>query len=313
MQSLWMLFATFLFSLMGVCVKLVSDEYSTPEIVMYRSLVGAIFLGCLVAVRGGSLKTAYPFQHLWRGVVGATAFGLWFFSFRGLPLATAMTLNYMSPIWIAGILFAMGLYHGKVRFEWKLVCAIVASFIGVVLLLQPTIHADQLQSGMIALVSGVLAALAYLQVRHLGNLGEPEYRVVFYFCIIGTVGGALVSMACARLPGSDGIAFHSHSIRGIVLLTLIGVFAAVGQMAMTRAYHLGKTLVTANLQYSGIVFSSIWGILIWQDFLGWIGWLGMIVIIGSGVSTTFFDVRHKMASTMKTYEKAKKMLEQKTG
>ena len=44
-----------------------------------------------------------------------------------------MTLNYMSPIWIAGILFAMGLYHGKVRFEWKLVCAIVASFIGVVL------------------------------------------------------------------------------------------------------------------------------------------------------------------------------------
>ena len=243
-----MLFATFLFSLMGVCVKLVSDEYSTPEIVMYRSLVGAIFLGCLVAVRGGSLKTAYPFQHLWRGVVGATAFGLWFFSFRGLPLATAMTLNYMSPIWIAGILFAMGLYHGKVRFEWKLVCAIVASFIGVVLLLQPTIHADQLQSGMIALVSGVLAALAYLQVRHLGNLGEPEYRVVFYFCIIGTVGGALVSMACARLPGSDGIAFHSHSIRGIVLLTLIGVFAAVGQMAMTRAYHLGKTLVTASKQ-----------------------------------------------------------------
>ena len=131
--------------------------------------------------------------------------------------------------------------------------------------------------------------------------------------MIGTVGGALVSMAFARLPGSDGIAFHSHSVRGIVLLTLIGVFAAVGQMAMTRAYHLGKTLVTANLQYSGIVFSSIWGILIWQDFLGWVGWLGMIVIIGSGVSTTFFDVRHKMASTMKTYEKAKKMLEQKTG
>ena len=131
--------------------------------------------------------------------------------------------------------------------------------------------------------------------------------------MIGTVGGALVSMACSRLPGSDGIAFHSHSIRGLVLLTLIGVFAAVGQMAMTRAYHLGKTLVTANLQYSGIVFSSIWGILIWQDFLGWVGWLGMIVIIGSGVSTTFFDVRHKMASTMKTYEKAKKMLERKTG
>ncbi len=308
-----MLFATFLFSLMGVCVKLVSDDYSTPEIVMYRSLIGALFLGCLVYIRGGSFKTSYPLQHLWRGVVGATAFGLWFFSFRGLPLATAMTLNYMSPIWIAGILFGIGLYRGKVRFEWKLACAIIASFVGVVLLLQPTIHADQWQSGVVALVSGVLAALAYLQVRHLGNLGEPEYRVVFYFCLIGTVGGALISLICAQLPGSDGIAFHSHSIKGLVLLTLIGVFAAVGQMAMTRAYHLGKTLVTANLQYSGIVFSSVWGILIWEDFLGWIGWLGVAVIMGSGISTTFFDVRHKMAVTLQTYEKAKKSLAQKTG
>ena len=313
MQSLWMLFATFLFSLMGVCVKLVSKDYSTPEIVMYRSLIGALFLGCLVYIRGGSLKTSYPWQHLWRGVVGATAFGLWFFSFRGLPLATAMTLNYMSPIWIAAILFGLGLYHGKIRFEWKLVCAIFASFVGVILLLQPTIHADQWQAGMIALVSGVLAALAYLQVRHLGNLGEPEYRVVFYFCMIGTVGGAIISVICAHLPGSDGIAFHSHSVEGLVLLTLIGVFAAVGQMAMTRAYHLGETLVTANLQYSGIVFSSVWGILIWEDFLGWIGWLGIVVIIGSGISTTFFDVRHKMATTMKTYKKAKKSLAQRTG
>lgn len=308
MQSLWMLFATFLFSLMGVCVKLVSDDYSTPEIVMYRSLIGALFLGFVVYAKKGSLWTAYPLQHLWRGVIGATAFGLWFFSFRGLPLATAITLNYMSPIWIAGILFVIGLCRGQLRFEWKLVCAIITSFIGVVLLLQPTIHADQWQAGVIALVSGVLAALAYLQVRHLGDLGEPEYRVVFYFCIIGTVGGALVSIFCAHLPGSDGIAFNSHSIKGIILLTLIGVFAAVGQMAMTRAYHLGKTLVTANLQYSGIVFSSIWGILIWGDFFGWISWLGIAIILGSGISTTFFDVRHKMASTVKAYEKARKAI-----
>lgn len=135
----------------------------------------------------------------------------------------------------------------------------------------------------------------------------------FVFCMIGTMGGAIISVVCAHLPGSDGIAFHSHSIKGIVLLTLIGIFAAVGQMAMTRAYHLGKTLVTANLQYSGIVFSSIWGILVWEDFLGWVGWLGIVVILGSGISTTFFDVRRKMASTLEAYEKARKTLSQKTG
>jgi len=81
-------------------------------------------------------------------------------------------------------------------------------------------------------------------------------------------------------------------------------------MAMTRAYHLGNTLVTANLQYSGIVFSCIWGLLIWNDNLSWLGWLGIAIIIASGVTTTFFDVRHRMAATAATYDAARKKLSQ---
>ncbi|MBS1187923.1 MAG: ribN [Burkholderiaceae bacterium] len=290
-----MLFATFLFSLMSVCVKFVSDSYSTVEIVMYRSLIGVVVIGLLMAVRGAAFKTRFPLAHLWRGVVGATAFGLWFFSVAKLPLATAMTLNYMSPIWIAAMLFGIGWWRGKMHFEWRLVAAVLTSFVGVALLLKPSIHADQLLWGAIGLCSGMLASLAYLQVRQLGILGEPEDRVVFYFCITGTVGGAIACWIGAILPGSDGVVWHAHDWRGFMLLTAIGVFAAGGQMAMTRAYHLGKTLVTANLQYTGIVFSSIWGILIWDDSLGWMGWLGMTIIIASGVVATFFDVRHKQA------------------
>lgn len=293
MHSLWMLFATLLFSLMSVCVKFVSETYSTVEIVMYRSLIGAVVIGALMLVRGASFRTRFPLAHLWRGVVGATAFGLWFFSMAKLPLATAMTLNYMSPIWIAAILFGIGWWRGKTHFEWRLVAAVLASFVGVALLLKPSIHADQMLWGLIGLISGMLASLAYLQVRQLGILGEPEDRVVFYFCITGTIGGAIACWIGALLPGSDGVVWHAHDIKGFGLLTAIGVFAAVGQMAMTRAYHLGKTLVTANLQYTGIVFSSIWGILIWDDNIGWLGWLGMAIIILSGVAATFFDVRHK--------------------
>ena len=304
MQSLWMLVATLMFSTMAVCVKFVSGDYSTVEIVMYRSLVGMIVIGILMKVRGKTFKTAFPFAHLWRGAVGATAFGLWFFSMANLPLATSMTLNYMSPIWIATLLFGIGWWRGQTHFEWRLVAAVATSFIGVALLLRPAIHADQLLWGVFGLISGMLASLAYLQVRYLGNLGEPEDRVVFYFCITGTVGGALACVIGAFVPGSDGVIFHALSERGFVLLTAVGVFAAIGQMAMTRAYHLGKTLVSANLQYTGIVFSSIWGILIWDDSLGWIGWLGLVMIIGSGIAATFFDVRHKTAVTEDAFKEA---------
>lgn len=289
MQSLWMLFASLSFALMGVCVKLASDLYSTAEIVLYRGLVGVLFILCLQRLRGGTLKTALAGAHLWRGMVGVSSLWLWFYSFSQLPLATAVTLNYTSPIWIAAILFIGAWWHGKKRIEWGLLGAIALSFVGVAMLLRPAIHAEQWLGGMLALASGMLSALAYMQVRHLGQLGEPEYRVVFYFSITGMLAGLLGAILQA---GNASALWHPHSARGIALLLAIGLCATSAQMAMTRAYRLGNMLVTANLQYTGIVFSSLLGILIWNDLLGWLSWAGIVVILASGLIATFYNTRN---------------------
>jgi S-adenosylmethionine uptake transporter len=300
-QSLWMLFASFLFAIMGVCVKLASDLYSTSEIMMYRGLVGVAVIFILIRLRGGTLRTTLPWHHLSRGAVGVTALWLWFFSIAKLPLATAMTLNYMAPIWIVTIVFVVGWWRGQNRFEWGLAATIIMSFIGVTMLLRPTIHADQWLGGIVALVSGMVSAIAYLQVRQLGQLGEPEYRVVFYFSATGVVAGLLGSLATPIIAGDTAVAWHGFSATGIVLLLGVGICAVVAQIAMTRAYRLGKMLVTANLQYTGIIFSSIWGILIWGDVLNWLGWLGIAVILASGVTATFYNAR-KVKPPSKTLE-----------
>jgi drug/metabolite transporter (DMT)-like permease len=65
----------------------------------------------------------------------------------------------------------------------------------------------------------------------------------------------------------------------------------MAQMAMTRAYRVGKVLVVANLQYTGIIFSSLWGMLLWGDMFGWKVWLGMAVILASGVAATFYNTK----------------------
>ncbi len=291
MQSLWMLFASFIFAIMGACVKLASDLYSTSEIVMYRGIIGVVFMFTLIKLQGGTFKTDFPWHHLWRCVVGVIALWLWFFSIARLPLAMAMTLNYMAPIWIAAILFIAGWWQGKNRFEWNLVGAIAMSFIGVTMLLRPSMHAEQWFSGIIALFSGVLTAFAYLAVRHLGKLGEPDYRVVLYFSVTGLAAGLLGSLITLLLGASTTV-WHAHTLRGIALLLGIGVSATVAQVAMTRAYRLGKTLVTANLQYSGIVFSSILGILLWNDVLDWLGWAGIGVIFVSGLAATYYNTRN---------------------
>lgn len=286
-----MLFASFVFAIMGVCVKLASELYSTTEIVMYRGLIGVIFMACFITYHNGSFRTALPGQHLWRGMVGVTALSLWFYSIGKLPLTTAMTLNYLAPIWIAAILFCVGWWRGKNRFEWGLAGAIMLSFVGLVFLLRPAIHAEQWFPALIGLVSGVLSALAYLQVRHLGQLGEPEYRVVFYFSVTGLVAGLLGTLVGTHAIGSAALSWHAHSAKGVLLLLTAGITATVAQMAMTRAYRLGNTLVTSNLQYTGIVFSSIWGILIWGDVLNWMGWLGIGIILVSGSAATFYNTR----------------------
>ena len=71
----------------------------------------------------------------------------------------------------------------------------------------------------------------------------------------------------------------------------VGILAALGQLCMTRAYTRGATMVVANLQYSGIIFAALFGVLLFGDQMAPIGWLGMATIILSGMTATFLRAR----------------------
>ncbi|HEX9172562.1 MAG TPA: DMT family transporter [Telluria sp.] len=281
MPSLWMLFASFAFAIMGATVKLASEQYSIFEIVLYRGLAGVLILFVLARRQGGTLGTTAPLAHFSRGLVGVASLWLWFSAIARLPLATAVTLNYLSPIWTAAFLMAAAFWRGGEPVRWPLVAAILLSFSGVLLVLQPAFAAAQWGAALMALGSGMLAALAYLLVRRLSRAGEPEYRVVFYFSLMNV------------LVGLAGITdWHAHSWSGAALLLATGVSGTAGQVALTRAYRVGRTLVVANLQYTGIVFSSVLGFLIWDDRFDWHVWLGMTIILGSGVAVTFYNLHN---------------------
>ena len=284
MQSLWMLVAAFAFSMMGVCVKLASETYTTGEIIFFRCLIGVILIAWLMRRRGETLRTPHAISHIKRSVFGLTALMMMFYCLSQLPLATALTLNYMSPVWIAMILSAGAVFAGKrgPDTDRRLVVAILLSFAGVICLLQPSVSSSQLAAGLIGLISGFFTALAYVEVRALGNLGEPENRIVFYFSALGLVLG-IIWMCFTGVS--------QHTWLGVLLLLATGVTATIGQTAMTRAYKRGNTLLTANLQYAGIVFGCGWGILIWKDRLDWLSWSGMAMIIISGIATTLIRAR----------------------
>jgi S-adenosylmethionine uptake transporter len=273
-----MIGASFLFATMGVCVKLASSMYESGEIVMYRGLIGVIGMAVVSRMRGIGLGTSIPAAHFWRSATGVAALCLWFYSIGKLPLATAMTLNYMSSVWMALFLIGGAVILGGARVDPRLVATVLIGFAGVACILRPTIERDQLWHGLMGLLSGMISAMAYLQVTTLGRAGEPGERVVFYFSLGGVVAGALLTL----LQGGPS----PHTVLGIVLLIAVGVLATTAQVLMTRAYAIGRPLVNASLQYLGIAFSFAYGVLLFDDPVRMLALIGMVLIVTAGIAAS---------------------------
>ena len=281
MQASWMILASLFFATMSVCIKYASAHFGTFELVLYRGLIGIVFMAGMCRAQRVSLRTTIPMMHLWRSVIGVASLSAWFYAIAHLPLATAMTLNYMSGVWVAAFLVGGTLVMGRLQDAGRqgpVVLTVIGGFAGVIMILRPTIEQNQLFAGVIGLLSGLGAALAYMQVAALGRIGEPESRTVFYF----SVGTAVTGLVCSVLFTG----FSPWSWPQAVWLLPIGVLAALGQLSMTLAYSKGATLVVANLQYSGIVFSALYGLFLFGDQIPLIGWAGMGLIIACGIAAT---------------------------
>jgi len=294
MQALWMVLASLFFSSMSVCVKFAATHFNTFELVCYRGAIGALIMMVACHRKGISLKTPVPKMHLWRSVVGVISLAAWFYAIAYLPLATAMTLNYMSGVWVAAFLVGSTVWAGSLKNakqQIPVALTVLVGFVGVVMILRPTIEQNQIFAGLVGVSSGVIAAMAYLQVAALGREGEPVERTVFYFSLGATVTGALSMLVTGT---SEWVWPQAW------LLLPIGILAAMGQWCMTRAYNDGATMVVANLQYSGIVFSAFFGLFLFGDQIPFIGWAGICVIVLSGIAAT--ALRARMASVLPAKE-----------
>ena len=265
---------------MSVCVKFAATYFNTFELVTYRGAIGTLIMAALCHRKGISLKTPVPKMHIYRSIVGVISLTAWFYAIAKLPLATAMTLNYMSGVWVAAFLVGSTLWVGTFKNTTRqlpVVLTVLIGFAGVVMTLRPSFEQNQILAGLVGVASGMIAAMAYLQVAALGKVGEPVERTVFYF-----------SLGAAAAGGISMLFFGANEWQWPSALWLlpIGILAALGQWCMTQAYTDGATMVVANLQYAGIVFSALFGLFLFGDQIPFIGWAGMCLIVLSGIAAT---------------------------
>ncbi|WP_254456633.1 DMT family transporter [Deefgea piscis] len=272
--SFWMILASLSFAVMGVFVKLGSTDFSTAELVFYRCAAGLIFIAAMILPQGKTLKVSYPIfkMHLSRSIAGFIALMLYFYAISQLTLPMAVTLNYTSPLFFVLITIV----RQKKWPQWQLLGSIALGFLGVVTLLQPTFAAEQWLGGVMGLLSGLLASVAYMNVSELGKSGEPEWRTVFYFSLISTLGAALFMLLQAE-------PLLRPSLYDALIVFGMGSCATVAQLAMTRAYRKGRSLVIVSLSYLTVLFSTLLSWIVWGDAPTSLAVVAMLMIVLAGI------------------------------
>ncbi len=259
-----------MFACMGLFVKLGAAYFTSTELVFYRSLFGLIVTFLFLTSCRMPLTTVHWKIHCWRGLFGLGGLLLFFYCLTQLPLATAVSLNNTWPLFLI-ILATLIL---KEHLHWPLACAVMLGFTGVLLLLQPTLNENQLFAGLLGVISGFLASIAHFNVKQLGKLGESDWLVVFYFTLISTI----ITGIWLTLTQFSTITPHN-----LLLLIGVGLTATLAQLALTRAYRMGKTMVIGALAYSTVLFSGLWDVYFWEEVLPISAWAGMGLIILGGI------------------------------
>ncbi len=278
---LWIIIATFFFSLMGSFVKLGSTHFSSVELVFYRSFISLVFLFLYIVISHKEIKTPHLRKQIDRGVVGLLSLAFFFYAIAHLNLGSAMTLNYTSPIFLG--FFLPFISHQKIK-KSIFICTIVG-FTGALLILDPHGEWQSWFAGLVGLVSGIGAALAYIHVIQLSKLNEPDWRTVFYFTLVSSIGSGLwISFTdYQKLVWND-----------IWILIPLGLSATIAQIAMTRAYRLGNSIVIGTLSYLAIVFSGIISLLYFNETMRIEDVLGALMIIISGAIASNISLKSRI-------------------
>lgn len=257
-----MLLSTLFFSLMNVCVKMVS-HIPAIEVILFRSVVSlvmsyAVLRSKRVSVWGSNYKLLIA-----RGIAGAIALMLFFTTLQKIPLATAATIQYLSPIFTT----IMGIFIVKEKVKpWQWLFFAV-SFGGILVIEGVDTAADSFYVWL-GVLSGVFSGLAYSFIRRL-NTREHPLVIVFYFPLVALpVSGIYSLFNWVQPQGWDW-----------AILLLVGVLTQLGQYYMTMSYQAEEISKVANLNYIGIVYALSLGYILFDEQFEWATYLGMALVL----------------------------------
>lgn len=266
----FMLLSTLWFALMNVSVKQIHHLPAT-QIILFRAAITLLFTGSQLYRLGirpwGNNKKVL----ILRGIFGTIALTAYFVTLKFLPLATAISLQYISPIFTV-LLSSWLLGEKLVKWQWPF---FLLSFGGVLVLHWSS---EALSPAYLALGVGsaLFSALAYTMIRKAAPTEHPSV-VVFYFPLVAFP--LILPWAWMDWVWPVGVDW--------IWLGLAGIFTQFAQMAMTKAFMAEKAAAISSLQYLGLVYGLGFGVLFFGESYDWSNIAGMLLIVGGVVANLF--------------------------
>ena len=272
--------ATIAFAMMAALIKVASDRgVNAPELVFYRSLFALppIFVWIAASRTPGRWRTRRPMAHVTRGTIGLCSMFLSFGALTLLPLAEAVTLSFIAPLF-AVALSALILSEPVGRHRWT---AVAIGLVGVVVVMRPA-GTGLSPLGLGLAVAGALSvAAATITIRQIGRTKSTQSMVLWFTLICIAAGGATMPVFGQ---------WHDGSIWA--LLIAMGTFGGIGQLLMTASLRAASVSAVVPFDYAHLIWAALLGWLIWDTHPRATTWAGAAIIIASGLYTIWRE--HKL-------------------
>jgi drug/metabolite transporter (DMT)-like permease len=274
-----------LFATMNVLIKLAEAHGAAlGEILFWRQFGAALLVAGIVAAGPGfaSLKTQRFGAHVGRCIIGLTAMSLTFWTLLLLPLAEATTLGFSMPIF-ATVLGALVLHEAT---GWRRWAAVLAGFAGVLIVTQP--GSGHIPPLGIATGLGAAFGTACISIL-LRTIGKTEagLTTVFWFSTLSLVPLSIVYLFAAKE--------HPPLVWGLLLG--LGLLGGAAQIAMTRSLQFGDVSVVVPMDYTALIWATVFGFLVFGTLPVTSTWFGAPVIVASGLYIVWREHLRRRAET----------------
>ncbi|XOB61057.1 DMT family transporter [Campylobacterota bacterium DY0563] len=272
---LFMLISALFGALNGAVAKFLSQSMDPIEIVFYRNLIGVFII--LFSLKKFSVSVDVSKLHLLvlRGLFGALAMVLFFYTIATIPLGEAVILNKTSPFFVTILAY----YLMKETINLKTFFALIIGFAGILFIMKP-FGVEVSHEHFLGVLGGFFAAAAYATIKKIKDIYDARLIMLSFM----GVGMLIPLILCLFTPYAS---FQMHTQIWVwALVLLMAVISTASQWFLTRAYSISKASIIGVVSYTNIPFAIGFGVLLGDVFPDIYTFIGIILIVTGGILVT---------------------------